>query len=264
VLPVPGPATTLTVADVLDRMRRHWPLALGPVLFGLAGSIGYVLLAPSSYLATASVVVQPVIADQFGGVNISSVVNMSTEAQVARSSAVAALAGARLGLAGDVVRDSSSVDSPQGTQVLDIHFTARTAAAAAAGAQTVAESYLAYRERSAEDDADRRLESVTAQIRALEARIDAGRAAPAYQDTLRALLADQRMLTSIKATSGGRVITRAEPPTHRATPRPVVDVGLGLAAGLVVGLVLSVTWPRPGRVPPAPVDLLAASRRWSH
>ncbi len=228
------------------RAREHWVPALASVLLGLVAAIGYVLLTPPSYVSSASVVVQPVVADQFGNINLSNVINMSTEEQVARSSAVASTAGERLGRDADVVHDSYTVDSPQDTQVLNIHFAASTAEGAAAGAQTVAESYLSYREGSAQEDADRRLKSIAAQIATLEARIAEGKQVAAYQESLQSLLSDQRVLTSIKATSGGRVITSAVAPVGQSSPRPLIDVTIGLAAGVIVGLVLAVTWP--GRV----------------
>jgi uncharacterized protein involved in exopolysaccharide biosynthesis len=226
-------------------VRERWVLALTPVVLGLAASTAYTLLAPPVYVSTASVVVQPLLAEQFGNINLSSVINMSTESQLAGSSAVAAKAGEKLALTADAVRSSLSIDSPQGTQVLNIRYRATTPAGAAAGAQTVAESYLAYREGSAQADADRRLVSIADQIDTVNARIaDGGGQTSAYQEALRALLTDQRELTSIKATAGGRVITSAVPPLARSAPRPVVDVAIGLAGGGIVGLVLSVLWPR--------------------
>lgn len=236
---------TLTVSDILARVRERWLLAATCVGLGVVGSVGYTLTAPTVYVASASVVVQPVIAEQFGSVNLSSVINMLTESQVAKSSAVATAAGEKLNLSPDVVRDALTVDAPQDTQVLNLHFAAGTPDGAAAGAQTVAESYLAYREGSAQADADRRLASITAQIDTVTQRIgQGGGQSSAYQETLRSLLTDQRELTSIKATSGGRVITRAVPPTTKSSPRPVVDVAIGLAGGLIAALVFSVMLPR--------------------
>jgi len=238
-------AQTLTVADIVVRVRERWTLALVPVVLGLAGAAAYTLTAPPVYVSMASVVVQPVLAEQFGNVNLSSVINMSTEAQLARSSAVSVSAGQKLGLSGEAVRAAFSVDTPQDTQVLNIHFRSGTADGAAAGAQTVAEAYLAYREGSAQADADRRLASIAEQIDTVNARLaEGGGQTGAYQEALRALLADQRELTSIKATSGGRVITKAVAPGRRSSPRPVVDLAIGLAVGAIGGLVLSVTWPR--------------------
>ncbi len=251
----PSAAQPLTVADILSRMRERWVLALTPVVLGLAASTAYTLLAPPVYVSTASVVVQPLLAEQFGNINLSSVINMSTESQLAASSAVAAKAGEKLALTADAVRSSLSIDSPQGTQVLNIRYRATTPAGAAAGAQTVAESYLAYREGSAQADADRRLVSIADQIDTVNARIaDGGGQTSAYQEALRALLTDQRELTSIKATAGGRVITSAVPPLARSAPRPVVDLAIGLAGGGIVGLVLSVLWPR-RRQPVSPAEL---------
>ncbi len=118
----------LTVADILTRVRERWVLALTPVVLGLAASTAYTLLAPPVYVSTASVVVQPLLAEQFGNINLSSVINMSTESQLAGSSAVAAKAGEKLALTADAVRSSLSIDSPQGTQVLNIRYRATTPA----------------------------------------------------------------------------------------------------------------------------------------
>lgn len=239
----PGGPPPLGVAEVVRRVRRRWVLAAVPVLLGLLAGAALSSLTEPVYTARASVLVQPVIAEQFGNVNIGNVLNMATEAQVAQSLGVASAAAEQLGVAPDDVRDALSVDTAQDTEVLNIRYRARTPAVAALGAQTVATSYLRYREAIAATDADRRLDSIADQIKTITERVAAGGQTAAYQDTLRALLADQRELTSIKATSGGRVITDAVAPTSPTAPRPAVNLATGAIGGLLLGLALAVFWP---------------------
>lgn len=239
------PAPTLTVGDVWRRLLARPVLAGVPVVLGLGAGLGYAFLAPPTYLATASVIVQPVLADQFGNLNLANVITMATEEELAQSRAVAEAAAATLGISADSVLSSLSVDSPPDTQVLNVRFRAGTPQAAAAGAQTVAQTYLTAREGAASKDADRRLAAVQKQIDEVNAKLVGKTTAQssAYQDDLRALLADQRTLTGIKATSGGRVITPAVEPKQKASPKLLVGLGAGLGAGVVVGLVLAVLWP---------------------
>ncbi len=248
---------SLTLAQVTRRVRRRWPALAVSVLVGLATAAGLTYTAAPVYTAWASVLVQPVIAEQFGNVNIGSVLNMATEAQVARSLSVATAAADQLGTPAEQVRAALDVESPQDTQVLNIYYRAETGQAAAEGAQTVATSYLAYREANAAADADRRLASVNDQIDAITKRIAAGGETSGFQDSLRSLLADKRELTSIKATTGGRVITSAVPPSARSAPRPVVNLAAGGVVGVLLGLALAVF--RPLRRENLPVPELPAT-----
>ncbi len=251
---VAGGSGGLTVGDVLARIRGRWPVIAVPVAVGLALAVLATLIATPVYTARASVLVQPVIAEQFGSVNLDNVLNMATEAELASSLAVATTAGETLGLEPDEVRRSLSVSSPQGTQVLDISYRSSTAQAAAQGAQTVATAFLAYREANAAEDADRSLVSVQEQIKTVDEALAAGGDTASYRDSLRSLLAVQRQLTSIKATSGGRVITTAVPPTDRTAPRLPVNLAVGGMAALLAGLVVAVFGPsRRERVPTATV-----------
>ncbi len=176
----------LTVGDVWARVRRRPVMAAVPLALGLAAGVGYAVLAPPTYNSTASVVVQPLISDQFGGVNIANVINMATEAQVAQSSQVAGLAAKRLKVPAAQVRDGLSVAAPQGTQVIELHYSADNQQAASDGAQVVAESYLAYREGAAGADADRRLAAIQKQIDDANLKLSLNNSSQAaYQDSLR-------------------------------------------------------------------------------
>lgn len=239
----PAGPVPLGVAEVLRRVRSRWVLATVPVLVGVVAGGVLTFLTEPVYTARAAVLVQPVIAEQFGNVNIGNVLNMATEAEVAQSLGVAAAAGEQLGVPPDQVQDALSVTTAQDTEVLKISYRARTAEVAALGAQTVATSYLHYREANAAADADRRLASIAEQVALVTRLIAAGGQTSSYQDILRELLADRRELTSIKATSGGRVITEAVPPSSRTAPKPVTNLVAGGIAGGMTGLALAVFWP---------------------
>jgi len=239
-------------------------LAAVPVALGLLAGTAYWLLAPASFQSSASVVVQPLVADQFGAADPAHLVDMATEVQLAQSSAVAADAGQRLQLSPDAVRSALDVQSPPGTEVLTVTFRAGGAAAAAVGAQAVADAYLAYREAAAGADADRRLASVQKQIDDVTLKL-AQRSAPsasAYQDALRALLADQRTLAAVKAAAGGRVISKAVPPSSATPPKALVDIPIGGLAGVLVGVGLMLL-PRSRRLATATSPRAAGAGRAS-
>src|SRR3954453_10405451 len=164
-------APALTFADVLARVRRR-PLVFAlPIVLGLAASLAYVFLAPKTYVAKAAIQVQPVVSDQYGPVNLSQVLNMATEQQVAQSSSVVTLAARSLGTDYGDVQDSVSVDTPQDTQVLNVRYSAHTAAAAARGAQVVAKSYLDYRTEATKTDANNRLLGIRDRIADTEGKL---------------------------------------------------------------------------------------------
>ena len=164
-------APALTFADVLARVRRRPVVFALPIVLGLAASLAYVFLAPKTYVARAAIQVQPVVSDQYGPVNLSQVLNMATEQQVAQSASVVSLAARSLGTDYADVQDSLSVDTPQDTQVLNVRYSAGTAAAAARGAQVVAQSYLDYRTEATKADANKRLVEIVGRIRDTEDKL---------------------------------------------------------------------------------------------
>ena len=238
-------APALTFADVLARVRRRPVVFLLPIVLGLAASLAYVFLAPKTYVAKASIQVLPVVSDQYGSVNLANVINMATEQQIAQSSGVVDLAAKSLGTTPADIQDSVSVDSPQDTQVLNVRYTASDAARAARGAEAVAQAYMDNRESATTGDADTRLTRVKEQISATEAQLakSSGATHAALSSDLQSLYSQRRQLQNIAATPVGRIITHADAPTAPTSPRLGVDVPLGVAAGLIAGLVLAVLLP---------------------
>jgi uncharacterized protein involved in exopolysaccharide biosynthesis len=256
-------APALTFADVVARVRRRPVVFVLPIVLGLAASLAYVFLAPRTYVAKAAIQVQPVVSDQYGPVNLSQVLNMATEQQVAQSSSVVSLAAKALGTPTGELQDNLSVDTPQETQVLNVRYTAHTATAAARGAQVVAEKYLEYRTDATKSDANKRLLDIVARIRTTEEKLkkNPGVATRALQSDLDSLYSQRRQLESIAATPVGRIITDAAEPGAPTSPRIGRDVPLGLAAGLVVGLALAVLLPSRRRREVAAPTRVTAPRR---
>ncbi|MDQ1293287.1 MAG: hypothetical protein QG608_1168 [Actinomycetota bacterium] len=241
-------SSTLTVADVASRVLQRPLLAVVPAVAGLVLGIFYVLFAPATYIAIASVQVLPLVADS-GAVKIQDVINMPTEQQVARSSSVRALAADAMGTSPEMISAGLSVDFPQDTQVINIRFTSSSPAKAATAAQTVAESYLKYRGDSAHQEAQARIDEINNQITEVQQALeqDPGTKTGALQENLKALMSDRRAWSALKETAGGRVITKAAIPTAPTSPKAKVHIPLGLVVGVISGLTLAVLMPTSGR-----------------
>src|SRR5262245_5964578 len=144
-------------------MRRSWWVACAGLVVGLAG--GLIALSQSTpvYASSASVLVQPI-----GNETL----NLSTEAQVARSTQTAVEAALHLdGVSAEQIARALTVDAVQGSSVLVMHFEAATPARAAAGANAVAQAYLANRARAARADLDAQTAAIARKLRDLSTQI---------------------------------------------------------------------------------------------
>lgn len=231
-------------------LRRRWRLiAVMTVLGGLAG-FALSMTQATAYSAEAKVLVAaPAAADPGTAVDPDQV---ATEAEFVLSDPLVAEVAAALQspLTQDQMTDAVTVEASTGTSVLVIAARQPTADAAAALANAFAEAYVRF--RANQSAASRKF--MRSQIKALEQRIsatrtglpdlDAGARAVAL-GTLTDLSARQSELedrllvaeTADAAQSGGRVLNAATPPAAPAQPRPLFDVGIGAAIGLILGLV---------------------------
>uniref|UniRef100_UPI00117B131A Wzz/FepE/Etk N-terminal domain-containing protein n=1 Tax=Kineosporia sp. A_224 TaxID=1962180 RepID=UPI00117B131A len=248
----------LTVRDVVTRVRQRPVLAVAPMMLGLLLSVAYVVLTPPTYSATASVKVEPVVADRYAGnVNVSNLISMQTEMQVVQSTSVAALAADTLGIDMRTVRHSIAVSSPQDTQVVDITYSAGSPAAAVRGAATVADSYLTYSKQSKQSVAKTQYAEVLKNIDEVQKQI-AVKSTTALQTQLDVLVQSRRSLESLLANTAGEIINKPVEPTSPASPKPLVAIPAGLGLGAILGLAFAVLWPARSRrrltapVPPAP------------
>lgn len=252
----------------LRTLRAGWWLILALTAVGVLAGAAVAALSPTVYESTTSVLVLPTgqqDANAAGG-RTHGAVNLDTEAQLVTSTAVAGRARALLhtstpaaGLAAGV-----SVSVPPNSTVLDITYSAPTAAGAQAGSHAFATAYLANRTASATSAATDQATALRAQIQqvttALQqlsgrlAALPAGSAQRVYLDSQRANLSNQlndltgRLNTlTTTAITAGRVISDAPRPASPTSPSLPVDAAAGLAAGLVLGVTAALLYGRLNR-----------------
>jgi Mrp family chromosome partitioning ATPase/capsular polysaccharide biosynthesis protein len=262
-------------ADSLGALRhRWWMVGLG-VLLGLATAAGWLRTQAPVWESATSVLVHPVGQDtNVSGGRTQGEVNLDTEAQLVRSTAVAAGAAELLGtgeppesLAGRV-----EVEVPPNTSVLAITFAAGTPEAAQAGAQAFAAAYLDHRGRAARAELeaqaraiDERIEQLERALNRLNQRVSGtlpGTAAAADLESQRTAVTEQ--LTSLTdrvnqlttaTLNPGAVIQEAGLPARPSWPQPALGLASGAALGLVAGGVAAALADRLARRVSRPADL---------
>jgi polysaccharide biosynthesis transport protein len=245
-------------------LRRHWRMVavLALIVGGLAAIRS--LQQTPVYEATASVLVRPLGATSIEtGRRPDRILSMAGEQRIIQSEAVAAIAGRKLAVTATPpeLLEHLSVDVPADSQILRVHFRAPDPRTAQRGADAFAQAYLAFRK----EDAGRRVansrSSLQRQIAALAAK-KAGqdaiaapdssatpeqrRSALELSDSYSEQQADlEQQLATLEQLnlSPGTVIEPAALPTSAGRARPV-RVGLGLVAGLVVGILAAFVWDR--------------------
>src|SRR5690349_955254 len=164
--PSPGDAPESAGVDLFGLARRQWWLVLILVAAGLAAAAQFTRAQPKVYESATSVLVQPTGGGQdtnvVGG-RTKGDINLDTEAQLVRSTAVAADAAAllRSSTPADVLAANVSVEVPANTSVLVITYAAGDPQSAQAASHAFAESYLRNREESARADLTGQIATLT-------------------------------------------------------------------------------------------------------
>jgi capsular polysaccharide biosynthesis protein/MinD-like ATPase involved in chromosome partitioning or flagellar assembly len=252
----------LQLADYADVLRRWWWIILAVAVIGTAAAAGYFKAAHKVYSATASVYVSATggIVNQVANGRTTGVVNLDTQAQVVRSTAVAQ-AAARLMHATDPVTQlvsRVSVAVPANSQVLSISCDASASVRAASCAQSFAQAYLAYTTAAATATTANQISDLQSRISSLQSASakltveiaslpgnSPQRAAAQEQLTsdhsLLSLLNSQvgQLTTVLANPSGGSIISSAIPPSKPTSPQPLLVLPSGLLGGLLIGLVLA-------------------------
>lgn len=231
--------------------RRHsirnswWLITLGAAV-GIGGGFAALDATVPVYTSAASVLVEP----------IDGTPNLSTEAQLVRSTRTAADARARLA---DPAAGLPTVDAVPGTSVLQIRFRASTAVAAQAGAQAYADAYLAAREGAARAVLNDQIASVNARLNDVNSQIGDANALltrlPVYAPevaTTRATVASlttqssnlTERLNGLRTTtiSAGQVIGEADLPSTPLSPLRWVYLTAGGLLGGLLGLVVALVF----------------------
>lgn len=241
--------------DYLAMARRHWWIVVLALLAGLTVGAEYNRRLPREYVSQASVLVRPAGQDaNVAGGRTRDEINLDTEAQLVRSTAVADRAAKTLGLPdGDRLAAAVSVEVPANTSVLAIKFGADTAVKAQAGARAFAQAYLANREENARAALDAQSASLRGRIVELSKELTKinGQLADARQgSSYYATLDSQRETTvtqinqltnkvnqlSTDTVSGGVIIRDARLPSRPIKPSTPINLAAGALLGLLLGL----------------------------
>ena len=219
---------TLDLAHIVGRIRRRWRVVVAVGLLGLAAGGGLGVVAPDSYSATASAALSPIRLP--GTTNVQSI-NIDTEQAVLLSREVATAAAKSLGkgVAADQLLDASTVAAPEGSEVLQLSITTATPADAARWADGMMNAYLRFRSQTALQAAQPAIDALNQQVAAT----------PAADASALADLKAQRTALQHIGDSTGRIIGHAVTPISPSSPGLLPFLVGGLAAGLLVGLVLA-------------------------
>ncbi len=247
--PPPGPPTA-SLGDVLDRITARWGVVVAcSILLAVAATVvgsG----RPVLYDATAVVTVAPLSTQPF---EETQQVNIATEREVVRSTAVAAQVAGRLPGSPSLATllDQVLVTAPNNSQVMSITVTAGSPVAAAERANAFAEAYLAIRAADADEVAERFIATLEDRADALRRTIEAAddpsdASVVAAQQQLSAITQQQDSLETV-ALNPGRVISTAEPPTSPSSPGTIVYLAAGILLGGLIGIAAALVLDRADR-----------------
>ncbi|MER6981940.1 hypothetical protein ABT317_34455, partial [Streptomyces carpinensis] len=231
--------------DQLRQLLRYPVTIAAGIALGLLGGLLLVQLRAGSYTSTADVLVRSKV-DPFStyGVSVDNQLSMGTERQIGLSATVATRAARALGepsRAATLPADLR-VTNPPDSQVLRFTYTAASPRRAARVANAFAQAYLADRQDRTRATVQRMTSGLEQQIGVLAAKGSTAKtddpAAGARRDQINAL---QKRISDIRAfdTSGGDIVRVAEPPARPSGPGRGALIGLGLLAGVLLGIVLA-------------------------
>ena len=249
------------LSDYAAVLRRRWWIVALASFAGLAAAAAYTVLTPATYTSSAAVYVRALSTDASQAANKSTGgVDLDTEAQVIQSASVASLAKQMMNSSQSVssLIGRISVTVPANSQVLQISCTGRTARSAASCANAFAAAYLQNRSATAtsliqgqlgtlqqkESTLQQKITTVTLKIKGLSRgsseRITLNTELGSYENQLSLISGHIANLVAQSAnTSGGRILTGGVAPRRPSNPRPSLYLPSGLAAGLLIGLIIA-------------------------
>lgn len=247
-----------------DALRRYWALILlCAVVFGAAAGV-FAAGRSSSYVASARVLLRPTVGNPFSPDSMTSstqvTIAIETEATVVDSQAVANLSNKTLKRHWTPGSGTVAATVPSNTQVLVITFKAPSAQQAQAGAQSVAKSFLAYRQgqslatiHASSAVLNRDIARLTGKLAAAEGQTNhrasstgPSNSTPQVQLMTSQLVSLRDTLSQLQAsdTSPGAITSNAKLPNRAAGVSAAILIGIGALVGLLVGLVLAIVLTR--------------------
>lgn len=254
-----GTDGTASLDEYLKPLTEHKALIALVTLVVTALGIVAAFVLPARYEATAVVLVNPVSSEPTDTVESNSEADMETELRLVSSNAVLDLASQQLASQG-ISSSAADLDAnmtasnPRDSRIIDISFQAGSPEAAQAGANSVAESYLAYRAelageatRAAVEVLNQQVSDLKEELTAVESAIADSRqgsrnfiAATIEQSVLSgnldaqlAALADLNTISS----NVGTVVDPAQQPTSTSGLGFIPIVIGALIGGLVLGCI---------------------------
>jgi capsular exopolysaccharide synthesis family protein len=252
-----APASSVRAIDEVESslfltiLRRRKRVILAFTAFATLATVALTMLQTRMYAATSAVVVRP---PSWQSPTVPP--NMATEAQVARSLAVAGIVINRLhlGIAPLSLVRHLSVHVPVDSDVLKFTYSSPQPKVAQVRADSFAEAYLALRRDQLESQVlasassiQNRIEFLTDRLSALRTQIQ--RETPNRASILRAqanavvaqvgLLQEKLADLNTASTTAAAVIGRAPLPKSPVRPRVALNIAVGLFAGLLLGLALA-------------------------
>lgn len=234
-----------SATKILGR-RKAW-IAVGMII-GLLVAVGYLLLAPKQYAASALVHVTTVSASS----NPDSGVDMVTERELAASADTAQSAVEKLGpeWTRDQLMQGVDVTGDADGTVLRIGYTDSSEQRAVDGAMGIAEAYLEQRTSAALQRNESAASAIDEQIANQEQRLaDLVGGEPRLsiseqiqEESLRQSISDlqqRKFETDAVIGASGQIITPADANPVYASPSLLRTLALGLIGGLALGIALA-------------------------
>jgi polysaccharide biosynthesis transport protein len=233
------------------RRRRSLVVVVTLAVVLLAGA--YSFTRTPVYTGHAAVLVEP--PSDSTSARPDQLVSLDTEARIVKSAPVARIAERTLQfpvtINGLLERVNVAASSPDAL-VLDIYFDDPSPHQAAAGANAFANAYLVYKTGLAESAAadkrtqiEARLAELESQLNALEHKIshaESGSASmedyQAQRDTVNSQIGvlTTQLSTLYPNTNPGEILLPADVPTSPSSPKHLLNLALGLFAGLFLGV----------------------------
>jgi succinoglycan biosynthesis transport protein ExoP len=239
-----------------DALRRQSLIIVVCVVFGVLLGYGASVARPGSYVATATVLINPLSGNPYspGVSGQDSLVSIVTESKVAVSDTVSGAAADSLGnVPVSQLEKGVAVSVPPNTQIIEVSFASSDASFARRAAQAYVDSFLAYRITLAKAVSASQVlslkdqqASVQDQLTTARAKLDSSGGASAYYaqqvKTLTSQVASlQQQVNQLEAQKpdAGDVISPATTPGRTSgIGRPLYLIG-GALFGLVAGLALA-------------------------
>lgn len=223
-------------------LRRQWKTIALVTILGISAAALYLGITPTSVTASTVVNLNVITTDPFNPAKASSaLLDASTEQQLAGSYVVAQSAAASLAHGDSVaaLRAGVSVTTLANGTTMAISYTSTTAQNARAGADAIANSYLAYRQGQAEERKSKLQGQLQQQLSGLQKALPhAGGSAPSILAQIGSVQSQLNQLSLID-TSGGTVLNPAAQNEVSYHPQPVTVMLTGSLAAFVLGLVLA-------------------------